>query len=553
MPVTAQPQWIAKMFEPKKGRDHLGLGSVSSDQVLPRLSPGINVLTIYPRYHSFYTFLLDEFWQRDRVRSWTSWGQFFRPREFIFSVGVFLCQRPEHGEGITAVGGQKTAPLAKQLLTAYDTRTEYIKSEWGGYGLYYRSVMIELGFIYPGGPGFPYPMDVPTEYGKKIAAAFRQAVQDTSYYREYFDHDVTNVPREVIEQYMAQACLCQLQVPTAPDRPLLLNAFLHAGLEGTATARRETLRLVLDMTAQSQGTVIDQDTFRQLLYFQSSANGAVYHPQPPLEEVFQRWRYYQAREYYAFALNAMWYYLCDWGVKHDGDIRPLPLEDFWQHLDESLNFDALAAQVHLPPPGLGANDSFTNLLDWLQLLVGTDQSGFDAACTLQAPLHEHRLYQLAMQHRNQPHMMVAGMLLMLSLVYLRFGLPERWQEPAWEISRMGQDGRLSLAEFILTLRHRLQRPSTTVLDITKWLYNDYVILQHQLIAAGKLPENTFRFQREGNRLRFYRLENPLGFMDSRFYALSTTTHELGLCGNLLLPVHPLTPDGQGLLTEGDVI
>ena len=133
MPVTAQPKWIAKMFEPKKGRDHLGLGSVSSDQILPRLSPGINVLTIYPRYHSFYTFLLDEFWQRDRVRSWTSWGQFFRPREFIFSVGVFLCQQPEHGEGITAVGGQKTSPLAKQLLTACDTRTEYIKSEWGGY------------------------------------------------------------------------------------------------------------------------------------------------------------------------------------------------------------------------------------------------------------------------------------------------------------------------------------------------------------------------------------------------------------------------------------
>jgi hypothetical protein len=86
MAIIAQPQWIAKMYEPKKGRDHLGLGSVSSDQILPRLSPGINVLTIYPRYHSFYTFLLDEFWQRDRARSWSSWGQFFRPRDFIFSL-----------------------------------------------------------------------------------------------------------------------------------------------------------------------------------------------------------------------------------------------------------------------------------------------------------------------------------------------------------------------------------------------------------------------------------------------------------------------------------
>jgi hypothetical protein len=57
------------MYPNKPGRDHLGLGSVSSDQILPRLSPGINVLTFHPRYHSFYVFLLDEFWRSDRIRS----------------------------------------------------------------------------------------------------------------------------------------------------------------------------------------------------------------------------------------------------------------------------------------------------------------------------------------------------------------------------------------------------------------------------------------------------------------------------------------------------
>ena len=30
------------------------------------------------------------------------------------------------------------------------------------------------------------------------------------------------------------------------------------------------------------------------------------------------------------------------------------------------------------------------------------------------------------------------------------------------------------------------------------------ILQHQLVATGKLPDNTFRFEREGNHLRFHR-------------------------------------------------
>src|SRR5258708_30671710 len=107
MSFIAHPQWIAKMYEPKKGRDHLGLGSVSSDQILPSLSPGINVLTIYPRYHSFYVFLLDEFWRRDRLRNRTAWMDFFRPRDFIFSVGVFLFDPPEPEEDIAAVGTQK--------------------------------------------------------------------------------------------------------------------------------------------------------------------------------------------------------------------------------------------------------------------------------------------------------------------------------------------------------------------------------------------------------------------------------------------------------------
>src|SRR6266496_5288374 len=383
MSLIAQPQWIAKMYPPKVGRDHLGLGSVSSDQILPSLSPGINVLTIYPRYHSFYMFLLDEFWRRDRLRSWTAWMHFFRPRDFIFSVGVFLCDRPEHEKDIAAVGSQKTAPLARQRLPIYDynAHTDYIKSEWGGYGLYYRSVMIEMGLVYPGGPGFPYPMDLPTEHGKQVAAAFRQAVQDTEYYHHYFGHDAAEVPLVVIEDYIRSACLCQLQVPTAPDRPLLLDTFLHGGDESLAKARRETFQLFLDITIQTNGTSIDQDTFRQLLYFQAAENGAVYYPQLPLEKAYRRWRYYQAREYYAFALNALWSYLCSWGLDQSGDFHPLPLEQFWQHLDEGLKFDRLAAQLQVPNPDLDADSRFVDLLQWLLTIVGTDQAGFDAACT----------------------------------------------------------------------------------------------------------------------------------------------------------------------------
>jgi hypothetical protein len=95
--VTAQ--WTERLYPPAGGQDHLGLASVSSDRILPKLSPGIIVQTVHPRYVSFYTFLLDEFWRRDLPRTRAAFSRFFRPREAIFAVGAHLCDRPEHSQG----------------------------------------------------------------------------------------------------------------------------------------------------------------------------------------------------------------------------------------------------------------------------------------------------------------------------------------------------------------------------------------------------------------------------------------------------------------------
>lgn len=549
MSLTTTPQWIAKMYPGKIGRDHLGLGSVSSDQILPTLSPAINVLTFHSRYHSFYTFLLDEFWQRDRPRSYNAWVRFYRPRAFIFSVGAYLCQQPEHGEMGNVVGGQKTGPQAASELEAYDTTFDYIKSNLGGYGLYYRSVIVDLGLVFPGGHGFPYPVDVPSKRGKEIAAAFREAVKDTGYYREYFDHDETKVPIGIIREYIHQACLCQSQTLQAPDRPLLLNAFMHGGTE--PEARRAALRMLLDIADQTQGRTIDEDAYRQLLYFQEADCGATYSPKEDVLETYRRWRLYQAREYYGFALNALWYYLCDWGISQGGDVSPIPSSHFWHHLNQALDFDRLTARIGVTHPGITADSDFQSLLDWLAGLARVDAPSLDIAFKLDAPVHEHHLYQQATENRGAPEFMVAGMIAMLALILLRFGEPKLRIQPEWAISRMGADGRLSVDGFIKAARRRLEAGPFTIEDFTRWLYADYIILQHQLIATGKLPDNTFRFQREGDHLRFYNLENTLGFNSSRFTALSTTVHELGLCGDFRQPDHNLTPDGQRLLMEGD--
>lgn len=549
MMIQAQPQWIEKMYAGKVGRDHLGLGSVSSDQILPSLSPAINVLTYHPRYYSFYVFLLDEFWRRERPGNVNAWIQFYRPREFIFSLGAHLCEQAEHQEVGNVVGSRVTQGLSLQQQDTYDTTTNYIKSLQGGYGLYYRTVMAELELIYLSHL-VNKPVDLPSDKGRQVAAQFREAVKNTAYYRNYFDHDVAEVPIEVIKEYIHQACLCQLQREDTLDHHLLLDVFLHGGNKENALARKETFRMFLDIARQTDGSPLYQDAFRQLIYFGEAGGGISYVPQEAISLTYRKWRLYQAREYYSFALNALWYYLCEWGLSENGDVRPIPMAHFWNHLADTLDFGSLAHMFQLQQPHLSAESGFTSLFDWLTNLMNTEVTHFDEACTLNVPIQEHILYQTIQNNRSNTPVMVAGMITMLALIYLRFGQAELWTKPEWEISKMGTNGRLSVHGFIQGLRRHLRSGPVTIFEIARWIYRDYIILQHQLIATSKLPENTFRFQREGNRLRFHHLSNRLEFMDSRYDALSTMVYELGLCGDFRQTQHPLTPSGEQLLNEG---
>ncbi len=90
------PAWAARVYPPGGGQDHLGLGSVSSDRILPTLSPGINVLTIHPRYWSFYAWVLDEYWIHKGPKNAATFIPFYRQREALFAFACQLCQAPEH-------------------------------------------------------------------------------------------------------------------------------------------------------------------------------------------------------------------------------------------------------------------------------------------------------------------------------------------------------------------------------------------------------------------------------------------------------------------------
>jgi hypothetical protein len=144
------------------------------------------------------------------------------------------------------------------------------------------------------------------------------------------------------------------------------------------------------------------------------------------------------------------------------------------------------------------------------------------------------------------------MVVMLAVIALRFADPALRVRPEWEIARMGGRERLSFDGFLRHLERLMARPDLTIADVLRFVTERYVVAQHLLVARGKLPENTFRFEREDGGLRFYALPNPVAFADSRFDAISTHLHELGLCSRFATEGHWLSSEGEQVLERGDL-
>jgi len=298
------PAWGTRVYAPKSGQDHLGLGSVSSDRILPRVSPGINVLTIHPRYWSFYSWVLDDFWATELPRSAKSFRTFFRPREALFAMACHVCDAPEHLSLVAnIVGARKVGQIAGG--DSFDPQFDYIKQDLGGYGLYYRSTMEATGTIVVARPDNGFPFDAPTAVGSALASAYRRAVSGTNLAETLAGNDVESpVSRDHLVEFARTACLCQLPVASKFDLPLLQDLFLHAGKADEASARSETMRMLLDLSGVGQKSSLSQAEFRQLIYFRT-LNDEQYTPRSELRDIARAWRVYQGREYFNYVFNRL--------------------------------------------------------------------------------------------------------------------------------------------------------------------------------------------------------------------------------------------------------
>lgn len=561
-PLDGIPYWTEKMYKPGGGQDHLGLGSVVTDRILPRLSPGINVLTIHPRYWSFYAFVLSEFWSRDLPRTKAALRAWYRPLECIYSVACSLCEGPDHYG--TPIGTRRIAGLVADEPDDFNPQFDYMESAMGGYGLYYSTVMQTVGLVALADPRLGLPVDAVTPEGQVVADAFRSVIADTEYYRDWIDKHDQHVPYDVAAEYGERACFCRLRSESAIDRPLLVDAFLHHGSPSEAQARRQTLQMFCELADQTDGDAVDASSFRRLVYFgadyaeEEGVDGATFVPPESLVRTARKWRLYQAREYFNASVNEMWRRLSYWGLGRDGDVYPVPMVDVLASIDE-IDFQGFAdgVGVDLPPGGLNAASPYGDLLGWV-FDVGAITGGLDDRWELDCDLTEDRIVDWLGYGRattdDGPDVLAAAVTLATFVAARLWPRELALIEPAdWFPVLEGGRDRLGLQRFIDALRARVDT-GATIGDVARWLTLDYVIAQHERVATAKLPTtgDTFRFRREAGRLRFFPKDAQVGPNDSRFNALATFVFELGWSGYLYVEDHGLTDEGEQLRIDGDL-
>src|SRR5438552_6927179 len=170
------PSWIEPSLNVTPGRDPLGLQTITLDRIMPRLLPGILVQSQRARYFSLHAFLLNEYQRRRLPLNNNDLSSFIKSREFEYAVAVQLCSRGCGERPVGMVGKTRAAPAVEEHADAIPRR-ESVESHLGGYGLNYRTPMIDMGMVVPRGRELGEtitPVDVldPHGPGPALADAF---------------------------------------------------------------------------------------------------------------------------------------------------------------------------------------------------------------------------------------------------------------------------------------------------------------------------------------------------------------------------------------------
>jgi hypothetical protein len=526
----ASLQWISPTLHRTAGRDPLALQTITQDRIIPVLLPGILALSRRARYFSFHCFLLQEYANRQLPASNAALSKFILEREYEFALAVDMCPRRC---GSSPVGRDRTGPVTVAARKSYE-RGESVESPLGGYGLYYRSPLVELGLVARAGTLLgekPTAIDVlvPDGRGPALAEAFRSAVARTAYFQKHFTR-LGRIPHESLVKYSAKACLCRLD-DYLEERDLIREVIFASGskeLEAAARQRRRSFALFLSAIKDDPTAATDQPAFRERVWERFLARG---HLSEARSEVTSQWTALILKEYMQEALSVMWIDLCREGLRRQPDDGFAP-----QELTDLLR-KKLAARRTI--------DIGRRKIICTPTMTTTELGTKVGVATSKMSLEEIR------EWAREEESAIAG-IVFLKMVCDR--LPDRASLSKGDRDFMNVGAQRSMRQYgLLQVASALEahmEENPTLADTIDWALRRLVIQVHERVAYSKLPNFTFRFRWENGRLRFYDLGVwPFELADMRHGSMSQLSLDLGYWRHGASDGGRLTSDGRRFVSE----
>lgn len=525
------PQWVRPTLEIKEGRDPLGLQTTTQDRLTPLLLPGVLELSRRARYFSFHAYFLHRYRELALPPEPAALSSFIKRREWEFGLAVLKCP---HKCGSSPVGALSLRQVVNNQDPPYP-RGESVESQLGGYGLYYRSPMSELGVVARAGTllgDTPIPVDVlrDTERARALVAGFGAAIEATSYGQNWMLSQ-DNIPLDVLVDYADNCCLCQL-VNHADERAAIVDALFGEDAEPDDTntdtvnaepagtdappapddrsavrQRRASFAHYLTLLDAKPDVVKDESAYRQAIW------------DPPTKtsgeqaRVAGLWAGLIAKDVWQDALCSIWSEFIRTGLAVTERRGGVGLT--W---DETKS---LAMSMTGGPPLLEPTQQ-TN-----ELAAAIEAGNLRYAELGNRPVNELTLEQLRVA-TDSADTATSGLIVVVELLRRT----RDRTDDGWALSSRARSAwQPSVASVLDQLVSHLEK-DPTVADTLWWLVENFVISVHERIAYSKLPEHTFRFRWEEGRIRFY--DNGIGrfpLAAIRREPLASLTEDLGFWTN----------------------
>lgn len=492
-PTSPMPLWIAPALRVKKGVDPLGFQTLTQDRLTPVLLPGVLELSQRARYFSFHAFLLDEYRRRRLAANQGALSDFIRLREWELGIAIQRC--PRHC-GSSPVGQRRLGRIG--LSPGPYPRGLSVKSDLGGYGLYYRSPLESFGIIAKAGTMLgdtPIKVDVirpDSERAARLASTFRSAIENTEYYRRWMWID-EEIPTEVIDEYAAVACLCGLRDRPDERQAIFTAMFAHdsdtssesrdmveeEGGDWGVTQRRRSFAHYLTLISANPEVTSDVSAYRNAMWQSPTPRS------PEHALIADEWAGLIAKDVWQDAVCAIWADFCTKGL---GLTRRLGRGLTWEEL-QSLVRNGFAA------PPLDHSDVLTK--DVIKQL----ESG---EITMPSSTGELKLVSdLTIEElRSDAVGLNTASTGILALLELARRASDRSGTGWARTAGVRSAWQPSLLDFLDSLElHFESHP--TIAETTWWVITKYVLPIHERIAYSKMPDFTFRFRWEDGLLRFY--------------------------------------------------